>query len=73
MTSPFADADGHGDLVFDEPQSVVVFGWDGFFEPSDVEFSEGFADSHGGGDVVASVEVDQEFDVGSDGIADGRG
>ena len=70
---PFADADGHGDLVFDEPQSVVVFGRDGFFEPSDVEFSEGFSDSYRGGDVVASVEVDQEFDVGSDGVADGAG
>ena len=38
-----ADADGHGDLVFDEFSGVVVFGRDGFFEPADVELAEGFA------------------------------
>ena len=42
----------------------MVFGRDGLFEPADVELSEGFADSHGGGDVVASVEVNEDLDVG---------
>ena len=69
----FADADRHGDLLFDEFEGVVVLGRDGFFEPSDVELAEGFADANRGGDVVASVEVDEQFDVGSDGVADGAG
>ena len=51
----------------------MVLGRHGFFEPADVELSEGFAYSDRGGDVVATVEVDEEFDVGTDGVADGAG
>ena len=73
VTSRLADADGHGDLVFDDGERVVVLGRDGLFEPADVELSEGFANSHSGRDVVASVEVDEDLDVWSDGVANGAG
>ena len=53
---PLADADGHGDLLFDEFEGVVVLRRHRFFEPADVELSEGFSNSDGRRDVVAAVE-----------------